>query len=345
MRTRLYLAVIGAVTLTGAGLTVASGALATGDPTSSTGTASAVTNTTATVTGSVNPDGQATNYAFQYGTTTQYAEQTVVGEAGAGTASETVSTQLAGLQPGTTYHLRLIASNESGSAAGNDVTFTTTGPAPPSSTSPILTTGAATGVGIHNVVLNGTINPSGSSVRYYFQLGTNQPYELATPSQTLPAGNVTVPVRALVSGLQSRQPFHYRLVAVKEGGSANAGSDLTFSTMPKSRVNPRAVEVSVSPVFQRRLPDIVTVSGRLVAPPTLSNELACRGYVDIGFRVRTIAIQFLRAGIHSDCTFSLPVRFSIRRRLLGGRVRVEVLFAGNRFMHRLAAPTQTIQIG
>jgi hypothetical protein len=124
-----------------------------------------------------------------------------------------------------------------------------------------------------------------------------------------------------------------------------AGSDVGFSTIPNSRVNPRAVEVSVSPRFQRRLPDIVTVSGRVVAPPTLDNELACRGYFDIGSRVRTIAIQFLRAGIHSDCTFSLPVRFSERRRLLGGHVQVEVLFAGNRFMQRLAAPTRTIQIG
>jgi hypothetical protein len=87
------------------------------------------------------------------------------------------------------------------------------------------------------------------------------------------------------------------------------------------------------------------VSGKLVAPPTLSDALACRGYVDIGFRVRRIAIQFLRAGIRSDCTFSSPVRFSVRRRLLGGRVQVHALFAGNRFMQRLAAPVKTIQVG
>jgi hypothetical protein len=53
----------------------------------------------------------------------------------------------------------------------------------------------------------------------------------------------------------------------------------------------------------------------------------------------------LRAAIHSDCTFSLQVRFSVRRRLLGGHVQVHVLFAGNRFMQRSAAPVKTIQIG
>jgi hypothetical protein len=53
----------------------------------------------------------------------------------------------------------------------------------------------------------------------------------------------------LVSGLRSRQLFHYQLVAVNEGGSASAGSDLTFSTTPKSRVNPGVLEVSASPAF------------------------------------------------------------------------------------------------
>jgi Fibronectin type III domain len=345
MRKRLLFAVVGAVVLICAALAVGFGAMAAAGPVVSTGSVSAIANTSAIVTGSVNPNGQATTYAFQYGTTTQYAQESGVQEIGAGTTPQTVSMQLTDLQPGTTYHFRIIASNAGGTVAGSDVTFKTAGLAPPAPPPPVLSTGAATSVGVHNAVLNGTINPAGSNVRYYFQLGTGQPYELETPSQTLSGGTAPVPVRAVVSGLRSRQAFHYRLVAVEEGGGVVAGSDLTFSTRPKSRVNPRAVEVSVSPVVQRTLPDIVTVSGRLVAPPTLDNELACRGYVDIGFRVRTIAIQFLRAGIHSDCTFRLPVRFSVRRRLLGGHVQVHVLFAGNRFMQRLAAPPRTIQIG
>jgi hypothetical protein len=83
----------------------------------------------------------------------------------------------------------------------------------------------------------------------------------------------------------------------------------------------------------------------MVPPPGMSKFVACRGYFDITFRVGQVAVQSLRAGIHSDCTFSLPVVFHSRKRLNGGRVTVHVLFAGNRFLHRLEAPTQTIQVG
>jgi len=87
------------------------------------------------------------------------------------------------------------------------------------------------------------------------------------------------------------------------------------------------------------------VPGRLVPPSSLTNALACRGYFDITFRVGQIAIQMLRAGIHNDCPFSLPVVFHNRARLLGGHVLVHVLFAGNRFLHRLEAPVASIQVG
>jgi hypothetical protein len=39
------------------------------------------------------------------------------------------------------------------------------------------------------------------------------------------------------------------------------------------------------------------------------------------------------------------VVFHNRQRLLGGHVRVEVLFADNQFLQRLEAPTKAIQIG
>jgi len=349
VRKSTFVAFLGAVALGGSGLAIASGASG-GVPTVTAGAASAITNTSATVTGSVNPNGQATTYAFQYGTSTQYSEQTAVQDAGSGTVPAAVTADIADLQPGTTYHLRLIASNASGTSAGSDATFKTGGLAPPSSsTSLVSTTGTTTGIDAHAAELTGTINPSGSrvgeTVRYYFQLGTTQPYALQTIVQTFPAGNATVPVHALATGLASGQLYHYRLLAVNDSGGVSAGADQTFSTLPTTRLQPLAVDVSVSPTFQTRLPDTVTVSGRLVPPPSLTSAQACQGYFDITFRVRNIAIQMLRAGIHKDCTFSLPVVFHNRRRLLGGHVLVHVLFADNQFLYRLEAPTKAIQIG
>ena len=59
-----------------------------------------------------------------------------------------------------------------------------------------------------------------------------------------------------MSGLQSNHVFHYRLIAVNQGGDMSAGADQSFVTVPSGRLNPIAVAVSVSPVAQRRLPDI-----------------------------------------------------------------------------------------
>jgi hypothetical protein len=348
MSKRAYLGTLAALVVALAGL-AASGAFAAGGPAVSTVTTSSVGNDSATVTATVNADGQATTYAFEYGTSVHYTQQTAVQSAGSGTEPVTVTTQLNGLRPGTTYHVRALASSSAGTVAGSDGTFTTKGIAPAGAGSAQVTTGTASAIAVDGAELTGTINPTGlaggETVHYYFQLGTRQPYALQTLEQTFKAGGSPVPVSAQATGLGSMQLFHYRLVAVSDSGQVSVGADQTFTTLPRERLVPSAVQATASPRFRRRLPDRVTVSGRMVPPASMSDFLACRGYFDITFRVGQIAVQSLRAGIRKDCTFSLPVVFHNRRRLMGGRVTVHVLFAGNRFLHRLEAPTTTIQVG
>ena len=81
-----------------------------------------------TLKGSVNPHGLATVYAFQFGTTTGYGAQTAPVSAGNGTTSLAVSQTINGLPPGTTYHYRLIATNEAGTTNGKDAVFATKEP-------------------------------------------------------------------------------------------------------------------------------------------------------------------------------------------------------------------------
>jgi hypothetical protein len=344
-----YAATVGALVLAVSALAVASGALGAASPTLSAVTTSGVTDSAATVSASVNANGQATTYAFEYGTSTHYTQQTAATSAGAGTQPVAVSEHLSGLRPGTTYHVRVLASNAGGTAAGSDATFTTAGIAPPSSSTAQATTGPLSAVAVDGATLTGTIDtasaPAGEPVHYYFQLGPGQPYSVQTITQTISAGKAATAVSAQVHGLESMQLFHYRLVAVTEDGQLSAGSDKTFTTLPKERLHPAKVQASATPGFQRRLPDRVTVTGRMVPPSSLSNFLACRGYFDVTFRVGKIAVQSLRAGIHKDCTFKLAVVFHSRRRLMGGHVQVHVLFAGNRFLHRLEAPPIAIQVG
>ena len=91
---------------------VAAGASAATAPTAITGPVTAVGATTATLSGTVNPNGDATSWHFDYGTTTSYGSSTSSTNAGSGTANTTVTANITGLTPGTTYHYRLVASEQ-----------------------------------------------------------------------------------------------------------------------------------------------------------------------------------------------------------------------------------------
>jgi len=90
-----------------------------------TGAASAVTATTAKLSGSVNPNGQATTYHFDYGTTGLYGSHTTGAPAGAGSGSLGVAATISHLKPSRLYHYRLVASSSAGTTYGADRTFRT----------------------------------------------------------------------------------------------------------------------------------------------------------------------------------------------------------------------------
>jgi hypothetical protein len=94
-------------------------------PLVSTAPAGEVTQTTVTLSGAVNPEGLATSYAFEVGTDTTYGGAKLFGNAGQSASAETVSIPVQFLIPATTYHYRLVATNEDGTTYGQDVSFTT----------------------------------------------------------------------------------------------------------------------------------------------------------------------------------------------------------------------------
>ena len=99
-----------------AALLAPASAVAAGPPSATTGSASSVTQTGATVAGTVNPEGLATTYRFEYGTSSSYGLQTAEVDAGSGTAAADASATLGGLTNDTTYHYRLVATNAAGVA-------------------------------------------------------------------------------------------------------------------------------------------------------------------------------------------------------------------------------------
>jgi NHL repeat len=75
----------------------------------------------------VSPGGIDTAYRFEYGTSTAYGQSipSPEGSVGEGVVARTVWAAASGLEPGATYHYRVVASNELGVVAGPDQTFTT----------------------------------------------------------------------------------------------------------------------------------------------------------------------------------------------------------------------------
>jgi hypothetical protein len=97
---------------------------ATGPPLVITNPATNIATHTATLNGSVNPHGLTTTVYFQYGTTTSYG-QTSASQSKTGNAYQNVSTNISGLTALTTYHFRIVGSNNGGTTYGSDGTFTT----------------------------------------------------------------------------------------------------------------------------------------------------------------------------------------------------------------------------
>src|SRR4051794_4822666 len=97
-------------------------------PTATTEAATAVRYEEATLKGTVNPEGSATTYYFEYGKTEAYGTKTPVSPAsvGSGTSNVAVSQTVTGLSQSTEYHFRVVAEGET-AANGKDATFTTTG--------------------------------------------------------------------------------------------------------------------------------------------------------------------------------------------------------------------------
>ena len=86
----------------------------------------AVTTTGATFKGFVNPGALATTYRFEYGTTTAYGTSVPVPDGSVGSGVERIAlSQTPSLQPETTYHYRIVATNVEGTVYGVDQQFTT----------------------------------------------------------------------------------------------------------------------------------------------------------------------------------------------------------------------------
>ncbi|MDB6019791.1 MAG: Fibronectin type domain protein, partial [Pedosphaera sp.] len=178
--------------------------------------------TNATLWGSVNPGTAATTVYFQYGATTNYDSVSGSILLSAGSGAQSVSNLLTGLPIVSTFHFRVVATNNAGTSFGADLSFTTLPLAPQ------VTTMAAFAIRSQRATLNASVNPNGADSLAWFEYGSTTNYGSFSVTSSVPAG-ASLAISNLVSGLSSNSIYHFR-AAASNSVQTTYGADLTFTT-------------------------------------------------------------------------------------------------------------------
>lgn len=299
----------------------------------------------ATLNGLVTPNGASTSYRFDYGTTTGYGASTDEIDAGSGTSGVVASADLTGLQAGTTYHYRLVATNAIGTSYGDDQTFTV--PAATISTAP------PDGDGVPPT-LTPTPTPAPRPGRVTI---TTEPDPLNASRRvrvafSAPSGDIGFQCRLDVGPwVACRSP--YELVGLHSGDHRIAIRGLNAAGVAGSAVRTARFQVNVyAPGIAVRNPATIRVSRTgtvelriLCSPREGAGHGACSGAVTLHAasgsakaRARSLARGTFRAPAGRTVTIPLILSPAARRLLTRGRhgrlrvaVRIEARdLAGNR---------------
>jgi hypothetical protein len=289
-------------------------------PGATTGAPSVVLPDGARLTGTVVPNGAATNYQFQYGPTASYGQQSTLTPAGSGSGRVGVGVTIGGLAPGTAYHYRLVAISPDGTTAGADAVFTTTGdPAAAGAPLPPISHTTAVAISSSGAQLNGAINPPAKSTSWWFEYGPTGAYGAQSLTQTM-SGLGARPVNVKLTGLAAATTFHYRL-ELRTSTGLYVGPDATFTTKTLARTRPAGLTLDASAT---RTAHTVTIAagGRLESAVPGS----CNGTIEL-LVTRGGQVLALRDVALRGCAYAGHV--TLRRGAAGRRVTVAARFTGN----------------
>ena len=205
-------------------------------PGATTDPASAVTQTSATLEARVDPNGGATTYRFEYGTSDSYGLSTADKAAGDGDSAVDADIPVTGLTSATTYHFRVVATNAAGVTRGDDRTFSTAAVG----RAPGVSSASARDIKQNSATLRATLDPRSLKTTFYFEWGTSSRYGQRTPDQSA-EGSGSRAVSAPIGGLSPYTTYHYRLVAVNAVGTTR-GSNRSFRTLRA----PTGVQLGIS---------------------------------------------------------------------------------------------------
>ncbi len=199
-------------------------------PTVTTAAASEVQRTAATFNGTINPEGKASKYHYDYGLDNTYGSSTADIDAGSGSIAAQAPGPVAGLTPNTTYHYRIVGTNASGPILGEDQTLTTEAAPPTVDGSPAFVSAITpTGASVH-----GTVNPQHSLTSFRIEYGTSTAYGSSAPEGGVEVGEQSSDqaVATTLTGLEPDTLYHFRVSAEDGVEGPQTGADATFITAP-----------------------------------------------------------------------------------------------------------------
>ncbi len=195
--------------------------------------ASEVGPTSAVLGATVNSENHDTTYHFEYGTTPAYGTSAPVPDEdiGSGFEDHAVSVAVAGLTVRTTYHFRVVATNECEAGrqctlAGPDQTYTTLPPT-------FVDSESVSDVSATSATLEAEINPLGTPTTYEFRYGPSAACGgecvVPVPAGSVGAGMSDVTVTEHVQSLTAGSTYHYRVIASNALGTVE-GEPRSFTT-------------------------------------------------------------------------------------------------------------------
>ncbi len=179
------------------------------------------------LTGTVDPVGRSTSWWFELGPTTAYGTTTVVKNAGSGRGAVAVSESIAGLMPGSEYHVRLVGRSSAGTTRGADVVFRTAGV-------PVIGRSTVSAISLMRARIDADVSTSGLETSVWVELGRGGVLGTRTAAVTLPPAGGTSHVALRVAGLVPGTRYTFRVVARNAAGTTS-GPTASFGTAARPR--------------------------------------------------------------------------------------------------------------
>ncbi len=227
-----------------------------GAPLVITNTAVAPSDDTAVVLGTVTPNGDFTNYWYEYGLSADLGGNTAKHTIGSGFTAIPATGYITGLSKNTTYHYRLTAENQYGTVSGSTYTFVTTEGTPaPAGGIPTAKTLEASGILENEATLKGEITHNNIPAQYWFEYGKTANLGSITALSGAGDGSAKAQVSVGLADLDSATTYYFRLNAQNKFGTVN-GAILNFKTDGPTAASSPSVS-TLSPI------DIGTTSARV----------------------------------------------------------------------------------